>query len=1059
MQLFKLVLVLLLSLFSVSLALAQSPNGKISGLVLDSTSGVIPGADLIVVNDFNGVKTITKTNREGIYVFPNLPPGPYRLQVSKQGFKTLIKPDIVLNVQDALSINFTLPVGAVSDSVTVEGGATIVNTTDASVSTVVDRKFVENIPLNGRSFQTLIQLTPGVVLTPASYSSQGQFSVNGQRADANYFTVDGTSANAGSVAGIGLNQAAGGSLPALSALGGTNSLVSVDAMQEFRVQTSSFAPEFGRTPGAQISIVTRSGTNQFHGTLFNYFRNDVLDANDWFANHNGLAKPRERQNDFGGVLGGPIIKNKTFFFFSYEGLRLTQPQTQISIVPNAASRSAAPTAIQPFLNAFPVANGSDLGGGFAQFGATYSDPASLDAYSLRVDHTINSRLALFGRYNYSPSSVNQRAGSGSGVLSNTQTSSFTTHTLTLGLAANISQVISNELRMNYSNVVGATLQHIDNFGGAVPVPDSLFFPAGFSSANALGSFVLAGAGTASSFGLAILPLGANAVNEQRQMNLVDNLSIVVGSHQLKSGVDYRWLAPISDPPAYTISPAFLGISGAGGVLGGIPLSVVVRAFQDNTLLGRNFSLYGQDTWKIRSRLTVTYGLRWDVNPALTGKSNSSDPLTVQGLSNPTTMTLAPHGTTLYGTTYGNVAPRIGLAYQLREKLGWESVLRGGVGIFYDSSSGFLGTLAANFPFASSKTLTGVPFPLTPAQAAPLPISQSLPQTGTFVIADPNLKLPRTYQWNVAMEQSLGASQSLAITYLGAIGRDLLRQDTLLNPNPNFQTVFVTRNTATSDYHALQLKVQRKLTHGLQGLASYTWSHSIDLSSNDSNTATTPSSVSAPSIDRGNSDFDVRNSFTGALTYDLPFPQAPGTLHSVFGGWSIDSFLTARSALPVNLIGSLVTFNGTQFSTRPNVVPGIPLYLYGSQYPGGKIFNHTPNQGGPGCKGPFCPAAKGQQGNLGRNVLRGFPAWQDDFTIRRRVRISEQISLQFRAEFFNVFNHPNFANPMNSFASGQFGQSTQTLGASLGSGGTNGGFSPLYQIGGPRSVQLALKLQF
>ena len=314
-------------------------------------------------------------------------------------------------MQDNLEQNFKLDVGSASETITVQANAVNVNTTDSTVSTVVDRTFADNIPLNGRSFQTLIMLTPGVVVTQTAFDDQGQFSVNGQRADANYFTVDGVSANFGVTGYSVLVQAAGGALPALSASGGTNSLVSVDAMQEFRVQTSSFAPEFGRTPGGQISIVTRSGTNAFHSTLFEYFRNDVLDANDWFngyTNNPPLPKAEERQNDFGGVFGGPIIKDKTFFFFSYEGLRLRQPATQDTAVPDTGSRQQAPSSMQPFLNAYPVQNGADLGSDLAQYNASYSDPASLNAYSIRIDQVVNNRINLFGRYNYSPSDLTQR---------------------------------------------------------------------------------------------------------------------------------------------------------------------------------------------------------------------------------------------------------------------------------------------------------------------------------------------------------------------------------------------------------------------------------------------------------------------------------------------------------------------------------------------------------------------------------------------------------------------------------------------------------------------------
>ena len=233
----------------------------------------------------------------------------------------------------------------------------------------------------------------------------------------------------------------------------THSLVSVDAMQEFRVQTSSFATEFGRTPCGQISIVTRSASNEFHGTAFEHFRNDVLDANHWFSSRDHLPKPEERQNDFGGVFGGPILKDRTFFFFSYEGLRLRQPATQESVVPDTASRQQAPTTMQPYLNTYPIPNGPDLGG-TAQFNGSYSNPSSLDAYSIRVDHAVNSKLSLFGRYNYSPSDFAQRGPliTGTGpVLSTSQSASSSIHTFAVGLNQVISPLIGNEIRANYRN--------------------------------------------------------------------------------------------------------------------------------------------------------------------------------------------------------------------------------------------------------------------------------------------------------------------------------------------------------------------------------------------------------------------------------------------------------------------------------------------------------------------------------------------------------------------------------------------------------------------------------
>ena len=543
----------------------------------------------------------------------------------------------------------------------------------------------------------------------------------------------------------------------------------------------------------------------------------------------------------------------------------------------------------------------------------------------------------------------------------------------------------------------------------------------------------------------------SGTNEQRQVNLVDNLMVTKGSHQLRFGVDYRWLAPFSSPFSYEQFAEFLGMTAApGDALSGTALVAASFAQESNALLSRNFSLYGQDTWKLTPRLTVTYGLRWDINPPLKGKNASNEPFTVIGLNDPATIALAPRGTPLYDTTDGNIAPRVGVAYQLSRAPNWGRVLRGGFGTFYDLGQGSLGAVSFGFPHGANKVIPAAPFPLSPANAAP-PVLTTNPPVDTIVVADPHLKLPRTYQWNVSLDQSLGNSQSLSFSYVGALGRKLLRTTNLFNPNPDFIFVYLTSNTATSDYHALQLKYQRRLSSGLQVLASYSFSHSIDIASTDAiaNYLSTPGGSGYQSVDRGNSDFDIRHSFTGGVTYDLPAPGSQKFVRAAFGGWSVDSFILARSAPPVNVVGAISLASGTALSYRPNLNSGVPLELFGSQYPGGKIFNEA----------AFTAAPAGQQGDFGRNVLRGFGATQVDLGLQRQFQLTEKLWLHFRSEFFNLFNHPNFGNPNNMLTSPLFGHSTQTLANSLGSGGANGGFNPLYQIGGPRSIQLALKLQF
>jgi hypothetical protein len=1057
---FRAALALLFFIFTglPSIAHTQTESAGISGTVTDPTGAVIQSATVRLIDVDRGTQTSVASGNSGFYNFPNVRPSHYRMEVEKSGFKQIRLTAFTVNVQENLEQNFRLVVGPVSDSITVEASAVNVNTTDGTVSTVVDRHLIANLPLNGRSFQTLIMLTPGAVVTATAFDDQGQFSVNGQRADANYFSVDGVSANFGVTGYFPLVQAAGGALPALTVSGGTNSLVSVDAMQEFRVQTSSFAPEYGRTPGGQISIATRSGTNGFHGTAFEYFRNDVLDASDWFVNYNRLAKPAERQNDFGGVFNGPIIKDKSFFFFSCEGLRLRQPATQQTVVPDNASRQQAPAEMRPFLTAYPVQNGPELGAGLAQFNASYSNPSSLNAYSIREDQVVNSKISLFGRYNYSPSSFSQRGPLPPPftVLSTTEPTSSSVQTLTLGLTELIKSKVSNDLRGNYSNQRVSERNASDNFGGAVPLSDSLLFPPPYTSTNGAFLLYIAGAGE---YGQ-----GKLATDEQRQVNVIDTLSVTNGSHQLKFGADYRWLSPFSSPFSYRQFVQFSGVAcpatspctgyALSGTAPGATSTTAALAtsssYQSNALLSQNLSLYGQDTWKLTPRLTVTYGLRWDINPALKGKNPANAPFTVIGLNDPATLTLAPRGTSLYDTTYGNVAPRVGVAYRVGDESHLGYVLRAGFGIFYDLGSGSLGGVSSYFPYSATKTIPQARFPLTGGNADPPPPSTS-PPVANIIVAEPNLKLPRTYEWNAALERYLGSNQTLSLTYVGALGRDLLRVTNLFNPNPNFQFVDVTSNTATSNYNALQVKFDRRLSKGLQALASYTWSHSIDIASTDAfaNYLNTPNFLTNLNIDRGNSDFDIRNSFTAGVTYELPSPKSNRVLHAAFGDWSVDSFVLTRSAPPVDVIGAIFFAAGTALYPRPNVNPGVPQVLYGSQYPGGKIFN----------KAAFTAPLSGQQGNFNRNVLRGFGATQVDFAVQRQFPLPDRLRLNFRSEFFNIFNHPDFGFPSNNLTSPLFGRSTQTLASSLGSGGPNGGFNPLYQIGGPRSVQLALKLEF
>jgi Carboxypeptidase regulatory-like domain/TonB dependent receptor len=1089
-------------LFVASLLLVHSSvyadtNATLSGLITDPQGRAVTDTTIVLTNVNTGITYQTKTNGEGIYRLNGLLPGIYRANVSKDGFKSIVKADIELHVQDQVSINFALQLGSIMETITVEAGAPLVNTQDATVSTVVDRQLAENLPLNGRSFQSLIQLTPGVVLTANNGVDTGQFSINGQRANANYWMVDGVSANIGISASPTPGSGLAGTLGSTSVLGGTNSLVSVDALQEFRIQTSTYAPEFGRTPGGQISIVTRSGTNQFHGSAFDYLRNDVLDANDWFngfTNNPPLPKAEERQNDFGGTFGGPIIKGKTFFFFSYEGLRLRLPHTALTFVPDASftpgttnSRQNAIAALQPYLNAFPLPSPTSPevlcdpttdptcppsgARGYAALNASYSNPATLDADSLRVDHKINDKLNLFGRYNYSPTVLTVRGSSA--PLSTVSPTTTNTQTATVGALWAISPVITNDFRFNYSNTDASLSNRLDNFGGAVPL-QTLPFPSPFTAQNASFNFQVLSLGLNSA-----LLAGASVHNQQRQVNIVDSVSLQKSSHGLKFGVDYRRLSPHFGPAAYSQNAYFKNIPSAEA---GTPnYSVGADDFSSLpvTFLFRNLGVFAQDTWHVVPRLTMTYGLRWDVDfvpSSLSGPDFSA--VTGFNLSDLSKLALAPAGTPPYKTKWGNLAPRIGLAYQVSQSPRWQTVLRGGFGVFYDLASSEAGNNINPFayPFGSFAILSGN-FPF--ADAAPAPIVPPTPSNPGVVDAfDPNLGLPHTLQWNVAVEQALGTQQSMTVSYVGAAGRRLIQTAGVsLSTNPDLLFATLLTNAGTSDYNALQLQLQRRLSRGLQALASYSWSHSLDTASAGSFANSSNALLALnPHVNRGASDFDVRNAFSMALTYDVPAPKGNVFAKAILRGWSTENIIQVRSAPPVDVYTTVFgqLSNGFTTNVRPDVVAGVPLYLYGPQYPGGKAFNNTPGAVAGGCPdgspsiGPFCsppvdPAAgfPTRQGNLPRNALRGFDVAQWDFAVHREFGIHESLKLQFRAEMFNVLNRPNFGPPDGNLVDSQFGRSTQMLGQSLnGQFGTgSGGFDPLYQLGGPRSIQFGLKLSF
>jgi hypothetical protein len=601
-------------------------------------------------------------------------------------------------VGDNKTVIIRMKVGSPQQSITVDGSGPTLNTTDGSVSTVIDRAFVGNLPLNGRSFNTLLQLTPGVVIAPGSSyaNNQGQFSISGQRTSGNDFLIDGVSANFGITPTFGLGTSGMGAAQAFSALGGTSSLVSVEALQEFRIETSSFAPEFGRSPGGQVVLTTRSGSNNLHGGIYEYFRNTVLDANDWFADQVGKPRAPEHHNDFGGYLGGPLDRNRTFFFLSYEGARLDEPGTQVVQVPSAYARTVAPTGIAPFLQAYPEPTNHSITPGVfvGPFTGTFSNPSSLDAGSVRIDHTFNDRFTVFGRYNDAPSYTATRTDN----LAAVDTTTVNTKTLTFGSTMALNRQLVDTVRINYSSQNSNLVTVLDNFGGAVPPEPTILGPGLSNPAKSLLQFL--------TYDTSYYSAGPDTTNSTSQFNITDDLNMSIKAHQLKFGVDYRLLKLNVNP--YTNSLQYIVNSVSDFIANG-QARLFTESAHASQLLSSATSIYAQDTWRLSQRFTMTYGLRWEWNPAPSARGNTIL-AAWKNVDNPPDIALAPIGTRLWNTTYTNFAPRIGLAFSLDDK----TVLRGGFGIFYDLGSDSIGNLASAFPNDTGSCCANITVPVKDA---------------------------------------------------------------------------------------------------------------------------------------------------------------------------------------------------------------------------------------------------------------------------------------------------------------------------------------------------------
>jgi hypothetical protein len=609
----------------------------------------------------------------------------------------------------------------------------------------------------------------------------------------------------------------------------------------------------------------------------------------------------------------------------------------------------------------------------------------------------------------------------------------------VGFNAVLTARMSNTFRANYSSQYAAGIDSVDSFGGAVPPPLNLLLGS-LSPQNSVAAFF--------TFDTAQYETGPVARNTSKQINFVDDFSFAVGAHQMKYGVDYRVIEldaqPRQDEAVYT-APSVQDFISSGGML-----DMFTGTLSPARLRSQSLSLYAQDAWRISPRVSLTYGIRWELAPA-PGALGATTLASWTNVDNPSQIALAPPGTPLWSTTYGNFAPRIGLAYALTDS--GDFVLHLGGGLFYDLGVGPVGQLASTFPHSALSNNPNTQLPVDPSPL--LPVIATTPPYGEVQAFTPNLKLPRSYQWNLALEKSFGGTQVISVTYVGQAGRDLLRQEGFFQPNPSFSSTFsLNLNDAWSNYDALQVQFRRSLSAHLQALVNYTWSHSLDNASNDIVTGLSNTVISAAN-DYASSDFDVRQSFSGALTFAVPAATKFGPFAQLTRDWTINSVIVARSGFPFNAIVFGTSPAGFAVTTRPDLVPGQPLWVAQPGAPGGKMLNSAMDPITGAFTGAFLPPSTVRQGTEGRNDIAGFGLTQVDLSIGRKFPITERLNLQFRADAFNVFNHPNFSNPSGNFTSGA---PTDLQAASMLNQGL-GGLNPLFQEGGPRSLQLSLRLIF
>ena len=1055
-QIAYVLLSLLLLLLAPRIADGQTFRGGLSGTVTDNTGAAIPGVTVKLTSRATAAVRTAETSSNGEFAVPELPLGFYTIEVAPQGFQPQRVNDVEISVSKITHVDLQLSVAQVSEVVEVSAGSVVrLDTTSTSLTGIVAPKQVQDLPLNGRDFRQMVQLSPGVTISG---------SVNGSRTRGNNYQIDGADNNDAFQNASAVNQ--GG----VSGIAGT--LLPVEAIDQFSVQSGATA-ELGRNSGGAVNLVIKSGGNQLHGSLYYFNRNEYFAARSPVAPA-GSRVPKIRNNQYGFSLGGPIFKNRTFYFLTFEGQRATAANSlrttalsdawinrgkailaQYNVPVNEVANNLL-TLYPSYIKGLPQAVNNLV--------STDENDYVSDNGIIKIDHKFNDSHNISARY-FGGTGDQTAYDGGSFFRPYFQVAPSRMHNYSIVQNSVFSPALLNQVVVGV-NYFKQTFDIADisanptalglNTGVAVSGPPTL---------NITGFSLIGGTG--------ILPAG----RVDTTWHITDTLSWEVGNHQLKLGGEVR--SAYLDIFYESRKRGVFNFDGTRGPWSN--LTVAERAVADflagyttpangaQIVRGNPRRNYRQqsadgfihDTWKFSPKLTVNYGVRYTFNGVLFDKEKAlTNFLPDQGL-----VSIGSGLKRLYPRDLNNFAPRIGFAYSPGR--GGKMVLRGGYGLFYDipAVSFFVSNGGGNGAASGIANNPGGPLPVYSLSLGGYNLTKDVPVFGTANPAPPfgvfavdqNFRSPYVHNYNLNLQRQLGGSTVLQVGYVGSLGTKLAFTRNINAPVPgttgtaqarrpfntrfpSFGSISLLETSANSSYNSLQISLVQNNWHGLSGSFAYTYGHSIDTSSEARSTL--PANSYDVRNERGNSIFDVRHTFRGSFTYDIPvlLSSLPKRLVQ---GWQLNSILAFNTGTPINITAGYNRSLSGDGNERVDLIGDPFASTGGTRFLNAAAFSVPRNANG-------SAIADGRFGTLGRNALYGPGFKTIDASLFKTTAITESVKIQFRFELFNVFNTRNWANPVTNFSSGSFGLLTNTR---------NGSSAPGVGVGEPRNVQLALKILF